>query len=95
MTTNAKVYHSYQENICFHVMRGTAQCSTEQFVNHRLETEDAEVIAFLDAIADKPGSPVYTQEPVIDPAQEAAKQEVISRAQAAHDKVVKTGDATK
>jgi hypothetical protein len=64
-----KIYHTRIPNSTFIVQRnGTdgkpAQGQTEliQFRGETYETEDADYIAQLDAVADKPGCPIYTKD---------------------------------
>lgn len=64
-----KIYHTRIANSTFIVQRNGAdgkplQGQTEllQFRGDTLEVEDAEVIAQLDAVADKAGCPIYTKD---------------------------------
>ena len=56
----ARVYYTSFPNCGIMVQRGTIAERVE-FKGNRLVTVDPDVIAYMDAIADKPGSSVYTK----------------------------------
>jgi hypothetical protein len=97
MATQERIYHSTIENVSVYVMRAPSNCERIVFAGNALVTSDPAVIEHLDEIADKPGSTIYTTDPrkVQDPAAAAAHTQVLANAATAHDKVVKSGEASK
>ena len=58
-----KKYYTTTPNSNIHVMRGPGHCEAIQFVGSCLESSDPVVISYMDGIADKSGSGVYTTSP--------------------------------
>lgn len=68
-------YHTIPNSV-IHVMRGPAYCEALCFHNGRLDIdeEDKDALEMLEAIADRPGSPVSAKgRPVDTAAKEAAR----------------------
>jgi hypothetical protein len=90
-----KIYHSRTPHLRIVVADAPGVARSVVFAGDTLLTSDPAVIEHLDGICDKPGSPVYSKQPVEDSAGEAAKSEALRSAQRAFDKVVAAGEAVR
>lgn len=89
-----KTYFCRVPNSCFHVMRGPGICEVVAFRGTTFETDDAEIIEHLEKVANKPGSPIYTQHAKQDAFQADTKLAALDMkalAEAAVNKLDKAG----
>jgi len=89
----AKVFYTSFPNCGIMVQRGPASCERIEFKGTRLVTTDPQVIEYLLAIADKPGSTVYTKsnQHISDEVQEV-RRDLMADANRAHSRMVAAGE---
>lgn len=89
----AKVYYTSFPNCGIMVQRGPAQAERIEFKGDRLVTVDPDVIAYLDAIVDKPGSTIYTKSNAHVSAEvQQLQAELRAAAERSHQRMVAAGE---
>lgn len=89
----AKVYYTSFPNCGVMIQRGPAQTERIEFKGSRMVTTDLEVIAYLDAIADKPGTTIYTKSNDHVTAEVMqVRAEMQANAERAHKRMVAAGE---
>lgn len=89
----AKVYYTSFPNCGVMIQRGPAQTERIEFKGNRLVTIDPAVIEYLDAIADKPGTTIYTKSNDHVTAEVMqVRAEMQANAERAHKRMVAAGE---
>jgi hypothetical protein len=87
-----KIYYSSVPFCNLQIMRGPGYCESVAVVAGRIETDDAQVLEALKAIADKPGSGIYSRTaPEVTAEQAAMETDVFNAAAIAQGKMIAAG----